>query len=204
MYFDTIVAAGNDAYRAALAEWEKQSKKFREENPFTGNPTTFFDKQTKWVQDMYQNGYDLVTSDITKKFMPAIKEILVEAWADDKALNINQIASDLQFRFKEGGIAHWKRLVRTEAASASYRSTMERYEEIGVGWIRWSPAPSACPLCKHLREYNNGYYRIDEAPVKTSDTHPNCACAQSAVFNLRKGIDPNGNVKDALASYEGE
>lgn len=203
LYFDTVVTAGNDAYRAAFDEWNKQSKAFKEQNPWNGNPTTFFDKNTKWVQDMYKNGYDLVTSAVTEKYLPAIKEIMNEAWKDDKVLNINQIASEMQFRFQDGGIAHWKRLVRTETGKAAYNETMQRYKELEAGYIRWGVSPSACPICVNFREYNGGYYEIDRAPRKPQDTHPNCACVQVPVWNLRKGIDPNGNREDAIAQYDG-
>jgi len=203
MFFETVIAAGDDAYRAALEAWEKQPQSWKDANPFTGNKTTFFDKDIGWIKRMYENGFKEVTT-MGNTQLSKVKNLVLAMQLQDEPLSMREMVKELSATFKRTQPYVFKRIIRTEMVGAADKETYERYKEMGAGYTQISISPDACPICKGYKAYNKGYYILTQAPDIPEDTHPNCRCSFLAAWNLPKGVDKNGTEAAAAAQMSKE
>ncbi len=200
MYFDTIIAALDDAYSKGYESWKQQPEDWKKENPFQGKKTSVFDRDDTFVKEIYNNGYKLVSHSITVENLAGIREIMNNSL--NKGLSWNETAYLLNRRFgtvidestglvRGGGISHWQRVVRTEMATAIDKAHHDRYLGMGGQFVKMSVSPTACPICLWYRQQNGGIYPMDQAPDITEDTHPNCRCTFVILWSVPRGINEN-------------
>lgn len=137
-----------------------------------------------FITDIYANGYGLVTSKITKFFLPIAKEIINRELRAGKSWA--QVKWTLNRRIGIGGAWHWERLIRSEMAAAISRVSIAQYKQAGVELVKWSAALNRCPICDRYATENKGFgagiYRIDSAPLPMINSHPNCRCTLLPIY----------------------
>lgn len=148
------------------------------------------------TQQIFNNGFELVTSKMTKYFLPEAFKTIVEGL--EGGVPWNQIAINIRKKVGSGAGWHWRRLVRTELAGAFDKTSMNRYREFGISVVKWNLTwGGSCEICRgHSRltpagSSAPGYYREGGAPSVPEDTHPNCRCRKTPVVNLPEGVIPN-------------
>jgi len=195
---DTIKSAGDDAFRASLSAWERQSRAFREANPFLFDNIRVFAPDSRFIKTIYKDGFERVTGGITKQFMPQIKNEITSGLLSEQSWS--DIAVNLNDKFATGGLQHWERLVRSEMANGIDKAHMDAYKQMDVGFVRYVPAPDACPTCIAWRDLGP-IYPVADAPDIIGDTHPNCRCVKIPVWNPRKNQSIGGaeGSRDAVA-----
>lgn len=140
-----------------------------------------------WVSKLQNDGFNLVTSKITKLFLPDAQKIIANGIkAKIPAL---ELAKELQAAVGQGSYYHWSRLVRTEMAIAIDRSSVEQYKAAEIPYIKWNHSRTACPICVGYGTTNLGYYKIGSAPLISEDTHPNCMCNKTPIRRLPRGVE---------------
>jgi len=145
-----------------------------------------------WIKDIFANGFELVTSKITKLHLPTCQQIMLDGFKQN--LTAKEIAANMQAQL--GGDAyHWTRLVRSEMIDASQRAKIEQAQEmegVNIIWVA-SRMGATCPICIERngkvfdpRKMNEaGYFATDET-VKLDTKrdlkigrypHPQCRCS---------------------------
>jgi hypothetical protein len=195
MYYLTIIAAGIEATKLARKEWTRQPASWREKNPWTAGEYVY-NPAEPWIREMHRNGYQLVTSATTKQYLPALRRDMV-AMAKE-GIPHTTIARRIRDQYGEK-LYHWQRLVRTEMAIAINKTAIERYEELGGKWVKWSLGSNACEICTGFAATANaletgnperpiivlyGVWPIDSAPSVPEVTHPNCRCSWTILFRI--------------------
>jgi len=175
----TIIAAQRDAFNKALKVWERLPLRLRSTIDLLALKAYPFDPQQAFIKEIYKSGFELVSSKVTKNFLPDIKSIILRGLIDE--ISWQEIAVQLDSQIGVGGLWQWERLVRSEMAMAIDRAQVDRYRGLGVKYVKWSARPNRCRICNG---FHGRIFRIDKAPLITQDTHPNCACQKNPLFNL--------------------
>lgn len=176
----------NDRTVASYKRLQAMFSQWAESNPVNFNrlPVT---ADVPWVQELSNNGFNLVKNKIFNVLGPDIKLNIIQA---QQALTPWDVTTELLYnKFGRGQLWQWQRLVRSEMAMAIDTATREQYKENGVQAVKWSVSNKACPICLEIGRTNNGYYAIEKAPRVVADTHPNCTCLVIEVYRLPKGIE---------------
>lgn len=195
MYYLTIIAAGETATRLAKKAWDRLANYLKKKIPWIGGQYVY-DGSQLWIKAMHKEGYQLVTSALTRTFLPGLKRDMVRMARE--GIPHNTVARELRKKYG-AKLYHWERLVRSEMATAIDKTSTRRYKELGVEFEQWSLGNGACPICSGIRNTANvldsgdpdrgfvevvGVWRIGDGPSVTGDTHPNCRCFKTPLFRI--------------------
>jgi len=186
-YADIITEAFRWAWGGVNSAFDKMPRLFRIQagtSPKGGQLA--YNEQLPWVEKLEKNGFDLVTSKITKLQLPRAIEIITNGVK--ARVPAQQLAGELNAYIGEGGLYHWRRLVRSEMATAIDRASKEQYKTAGIPYVKWNASVNACPKCAAISRRNMGYYTLAAVPAITADTHPNCLCNCTPVYRLPKDV----------------
>ena len=186
-YSDMITEAFKWAWGNVNTAFDKMPRLFRIQagtSPKGGQLA--YNEALPWIEQLEKNGFDLVTSKITKLQLPRAMEIITNGIK--ARVPAQQLASELNAYIGEGGLYHWRRLVRSEMATAIDRASKAQYKSAGIPYVKWNASANACPKCAAISRRNMGYYTLSAVPSITADTHPNCLCNCTPVYRLPKDV----------------
>lgn len=187
--FNVIFESSEWAYNKVKSIWDRtasRSQSWASENPLTGPSNTVVDINAPWVRKLRIDGFNRISSKITQFFLPlAKKEILTGILS---GLSWDQISRSLHRKAGLGALWHWQRLVRSEFAEAADKSSIDRFNKMGVKYVKWNASINRCVICEGHASFNGGYYKMGDAPSIIGDTHPNCTCVKDPVFRLPSSI----------------
>ncbi|NIV12899.1 MAG: hypothetical protein GWN62_16945 [Aliifodinibius sp.] len=160
----------------------RRSSIWARNNPFEVELIRQIDPTSPFIQKIYSDGFELVSSKITREFVPQLKRFITTGLKDGQTWN--EISRSITGTLNKGQLWHWQRLVRSEMAISIHSATQEQYNKAGIGFVLWSASPTRCPICDAIANSSGGwesigvqgYYRLDNVPNVTGDTHPNCRC----------------------------
>ena len=185
-YADIITEAFKWAWGSVTSAFGKMPRAFQIQAGAPKGGLLAYNEQLPWIQTLETQGFDLVTSKITKLQLPRAMEIITNGIK--ARVPAQQLASELNAYIGEGGLYHWRRLVRSEMATAIDRASKEQYKSAGIPYVKWNASANACPKCAAISRRNMGYYTLAAVPAITADTHPNCLCNCTPVYRLPKDV----------------
>lgn len=126
-------------------------------------------------KEVWQNGYELVTSKLTLNLLPEAMETISSGLATGQSWQ--QISAQLSYRY-QGSQYHWTRLVRSEMAQAAHRASIEQYSTVPQLKAKWSTSKlgETCQICLAL---DGQIFKMDAVPALP---HPQCRCVVVPTF----------------------
>lgn len=196
-YFQMVDFRLRAVYDQTRSAWDNLSKKKRAR---IAPPIQIaVDDGTEFMQDIYNNGYQRVTSKITKLHLSQVRQIMIEGMSNGKTAA--EIAADLNGL---GGAEsyHWTRLVRSEMINANQQAAIEEAkasEDVNIMWLT-SISKTTCSICLERNRMVFDPHKMDgiayfstaetaaiEAKQKTKIPigrfpHPNCRCSLTPTY----------------------
>jgi SPP1 gp7 family putative phage head morphogenesis protein len=151
-------------------------------------PPATFKPGDEWIRTLYNDGFQLVRANITKRAIPDLKRIMVRDLTN--GVNWKQIARNIYNEVYIGKLWKAEMIARTELAIAIDKSSRYQYETLAVPMVHYIAAANPCPICERYATTNGGIYKLDNSPLITADTHPHCRCLISPVWRTRRNQDP--------------
>lgn len=185
-YAEMITEAFRWAWGNVNAAFGKMPRLFQIQAGAPKGGLLAYNEALPWIQTLENRGFDLVTAKITKLQLPKAMQIIANGIK--ARVPAQQLAQELQAAVGEGGLYHWRRLVRTEMATAIDRASKAQYKAAEIPYVKWNASRNACPKCAAIASRNMGYYTLAAVPEITADTHPNCLCNCSPVYRLPKDL----------------
>lgn len=190
-YFQLVDHQLRATFDQVRSTWERLSPRLRQQ--IAPPIPIVVDNSTDFLMDIYKNGYELVTSKITKLHLPQIQQIMVDGMTNGKTWQ--EIAAEMN---QLGGAEayHWTRLVRSEMINASQQAAIEEArasEGVNLRWIT-SISKTTCKVClerngKIFDPHKMGltdYFKSGEtAKIKVPVgryPHPQCRCSLSPTY----------------------
>jgi hypothetical protein len=195
-YYRAITDTFRNAYKELFSVWEQLRK--RKVGPETPPIPLAIDESSKFQKLIFENGYDRVTSLITKQHLPSIQQIMLGLGKDGKTWQ--DIAAELN-QLGGADAYHWTRLVRSEMVMAAQKAKLEQGLELEEVNIKWSASRmgATCPICLERDGMimdpklmgDDAYYQTAttalvqgkrELPIGMYP-HPNCRCTMSYTYH---------------------
>lgn len=162
----------NEGYRAGAHEVKKEGKKMRDWFAKNISPLRTVDGSRRHVEKLLKIGVKNVKDIVSVQYKGEAFNTIFEGLENGKSWS--QMASELNKRVGIRKLHHWKRLVRTKLVEIFDEAAKDRYKEMRVTYVKFSPSANACERCLAVKAINGGYRRLSSAEILP--IHPYCRC----------------------------
>lgn len=199
MYEDVYKEGLNHAEAEVIGAIDAAPRRLREWLRQNISPVPIFSAQSQMYKAMTERGFELVKAKITQEFKGLAFDAI--AFGLEEGQGWQEIARSINRQAGTGAGWHWKRLVRTEMTGAFDTASRERYAQMQVRYVKFSPTAGACEICMALV----GTWQFGTQPELPWNTHPNCFIDGQVPIYTSKGWVPIKEIKegDLVLTHQG-